>query len=687
MKYRLIVNLILIFAFSTVVSAQKNKDRNSYNYMRGVEAYENSLDESLEYFNKEIKDNPNNGYAYARIATINILHRNYSEALTTIDKAIKNIPKKDKPYKSLAYSIRSDIYYHLDEVEKAIKDITKAISIFPDIESYYKDRGDIYLETKEFDLATKDYQKIIDLNQGNVYAYFALGRVAYMQENYDDAIKRYDFAIKLDPKVADYYSNRAECYYKMGMFDKAIDDVIKALELDLDEKTYNLMNILADNAFVSLSTKLQREALRRPNDRALTYFLGNIYYDKGDYQNALKYFKMNLNIDLSYSTVMSIAHVFLQTGFYDKALEYANIGKSLIPDDEYYFHITSTIYNEMGEVEEALKSIDHLISIDSHDSFNYYLRGWIKDKSGDYDGAIEDYSTSILLNPNYAYLYFNRGDLLEIKGDRDRAKDDYKKVIELDTIPEKGSCSQFAYLALGDSTKAIEFMNKIIKENSEDFGVYYDAACLYAIMGDSETALRYLEDSLEKGFRRFAHIRRDRGLDNIRKLPQFNNLIEEYEQKLKSKIIEYSRLSDTNFVEEMYEIPFVYDGNSYRVKCEINELPLHFILDTGASITCISKVEANFMLKNQYLSPQDFIGKDLFMTATGEITDGAIVNIKNIKIGGLTLHNIRATVIEGQDVPLLLGLSVLQRLGNIEIDNENKLLKIKHLKKELTTKQ
>lgn len=93
------------------------------------------------------------------------------------------------------------------------------------------------------------------------------------------------------------------------------------------------------------------------------------------------------------------------------------------------------------------------------------------------------------------------------------------------------------------------------------------------------------------------------------------------------------------------------------------------------------------MLKNQYLSPQDFIGKDLFMTATGEITDGAIVNIKNIKIGGLTLHNIRATVIEGQDVPLLLGLSVLQRLGNIEIDNENKLLKIKHLKKELTTKQ
>ena len=87
-------------------------------------------------------------------------------------------------------------------------------------------------------------------------------------------------------------------------------------------------------------------------------------------------------------------------------------------------------------------------------------------------------------------------------------------------------------------------MNKIIKENSEDFGVYYDAACLYAIMGDSETALRYLEDSLEKGFRRFAHIRRDRGLDNIRKLPQFNNLIEEYEQKLKSEIIEYSSNGD-----------------------------------------------------------------------------------------------------------------------------------------------
>lgn len=57
------------------------------------------------------------------------------------------------------------------------------------------------------------------------------------------------------------------------------------------------------------------------------------------------------------------------------------------------------------------------------------------------------------------------------------------------------------------------------------------------------------------------------------------------------------------------------------------------------------------------------------------------MNLKSIKFGGLTLRDVKASVTEGQNAPLLLGMSALKRLGTIEIDNQNKVLKIKHLKK------
>ena len=45
-------------------------------------------------------------------------------------------------------------------------------------------------------------------------------------------------------------------------------------------------------------------------------------------------------------------------------------------------------------------------------------------------------------------------------------------------------------------------------------------------------------------------------------------------------------------------------------------------------------------------------------------------------LGGLKLNNVRASVVKSQKAPLLLGQTVLSRLGKIEIDNTAKVLKI-----------
>ena len=86
------------------------------------------------------------------------------------------------------------------------------------------------------------------------------------------------------------------------------------------------------------------------------------------------------------------------------------------------------------------------------------------------------------------------------------------------------------------------------------------------------------------------------------------------------------------------------------------------------------------MMKNGYLSGNDVVGSQRYMDANGDVSVGTIINLKNVNFGGLDLNNVRASVVRNQKAPLLLGQSVLGRLGKIEIDNSRNVLKITHNK-------
>ena len=84
------------------------------------------------------------------------------------------------------------------------------------------------------------------------------------------------------------------------------------------------------------------------------------------------------------------------------------------------------------------------------------------------------------------------------------------------------------------------------------------------------------------------------------------------------------------------------------------------------------------MMKNGYLSSKDVVGNQRYVDANGEVSVGTVINLKDVNFGGLNLTNVRASVVRNQKAPLLLGQSVLSRLGKIEIDNSKNILKITH---------
>ncbi len=114
----------------------------------------------------------------------------------------------------------------------------------------------------------------------------------------------------------------------------------------------------------------------------------------------------------------------------------------------------------------------------------------------------------------------------------------------------------------------------------------------------------------------------------------------------------------------------IEDGVRY-VWIQINGIRLRFIFDTGASSISISPAEATVLYRQGTLRKEDILDVEYFQDATGRISEGTKINLREVKIGNMILEDVNATIVDNVNAPLLLGQTVLERFGKIEIDNDN----------------
>lgn len=675
MKRYLII--IIGVALCLVSYAQNVKRPESYNYQRGLEAMqEEKMQEALDYFNKDLQENPKNGYSYSWIALLRGQNEDYGRALTAADMAIKYLPKKDAEYVIFAYTTRAGVYFHLGDTVKAMNDYDMAIKAQPDEGDLYEKRAQIYYEQGNYDLADADYRKMIELKPGDVMGYMGLGRNANEQKKWEDAIRQFDYVTKLTSDYSSAYSFRAESYIGLEKWNEATDDIVKALSIDWDRKAHYLAVTMKEPAFTMLVAKLKIQSAKAPNEATWPYIIATMYEQNEDYHKALDYYTAANKIDASENIYQKISNCQYQLGDYEKALDNINQALNMDSTNLNFLIKKANIFYEKGMGQKAIAEWDKVLAIQPEYGYGYYRRGWYKELSGDLEGGLEDLSMAIVLEPKESYYYETRGDLYMRLGKRELAENDFKKVIELEETPEKYECVHYAYQGLGQYEKAKEVMDVIIAKDTTSKENYYDAACLYSRMQDKDSALRYLEKALKLGYNRFAHMERDFDLDFLRNSEEFKALINKYQPKTdEGKVSIGSNVSTPSDI-SVSEIPFTKEDGVCKVKCKINGLPLHFVFDTGASDVTLSMVEATFMMKNGYLTEKDVVGSQRYMDANGDVNVGTVINLKDVDFGGHNLTNVRASVVRNQKAPLLLGQSVLGRLGKVEIDNGKNVIKI-----------
>ncbi len=498
--------------------------------------------EAVQLCTIELQQYPKNGVLYRYRAIANIMQEQYGMALQDIDMVLKYV-KTSGISVSEVYELRGATYMYAGELQKALDDYTTAIKKDKKNADAYAARGELYYQMENYAAALADYKTASKLAPTNDSYLVEIARCTLQLSKYDEARALLTSITMLYPYNAEAWRLSAVLAMQSGEMTKFIDQYIRYLNLGYNETgrfgDTDILIAAADTEYPYLLNAVSAQ-ISNLTDYPQLFYMGvrvRIYMAKGYYADAIKELDMMERIEgtAALFVLANRAECYENLYQYRKAIADLTALLNINADYAYAYLNRGCCYTGIGDYTNALNDFSYVIQ--NHPSYaanGYYLRTIVQWEQKRYDDALSDISRCIELNPaESAYLW--RGRLELIQGDTAKAKVDFEQVLAMDTTIDGSSVRQYALHFLGQDTEALAWMDSILMAEPTQ-GNYYDAACLYALMGRTEQALNAFDKALSLGYRDFQHIAADTDLDAIRELPRFTEILNKYrKQEVQSK--------------------------------------------------------------------------------------------------------------------------------------------------------
>lgn len=187
-------------------------------------------DTALVEFDAAIETNKMMLYAYHGRATVRSERGEYAAAIQDLTFAITNATEDVDA--SEFYNERGVAHWRNDNINKALRDFSRAIAADPNNAWAHCNRGNMLAERQEHEAALPAYLEAIDLDPTEPEFFWAMAKSAQAIGKLDSALKLYDAAIALDDAQADYLISKAKCLAEMGRFPEASELLVSAIDID-----------------------------------------------------------------------------------------------------------------------------------------------------------------------------------------------------------------------------------------------------------------------------------------------------------------------------------------------------------------------------------------------------------------------------------------------------------------------
>src|SRR5580658_8249711 len=163
-----------------------------------------------------------------------------------------------------------------------------------------------------------------------------LGRIYKDGKRTDEAIAELEGVANLDPHNANAFATLARLYQSKGLFDQSLASALEARKLDPEGSVYNI--------------------------------LGTVYFDKGDYQAAVKN--------------------------YEKALTYEE-------DSAWVYNNLGLVYIQMQKWPEAEAQLKKAVEADSENAIAHNNLGVVFNQEKEYEKGLKEFETAYSLDHQY----------------------------------------------------------------------------------------------------------------------------------------------------------------------------------------------------------------------------------------------------------------------------------------------
>jgi len=340
------------------------------------------------------------------------------------------------------------------------------------------------------------------------------------------------FAERIPQDDPGAHNNLAIVYYNKGLYQEAIEELEKALELNPNFvlARNNLEIILRKTGKLEERIeRLSKEMEKDPSDETKIIELADLYVKLKKYSHGIIYYKkiLDANPD-SYAAHFGFSNTLKHLGKYDDALEEMNLALKIRQSHEGY-RALGEIYLRKGVIDMAIKNLEEALKFDDNSAETHFLLGFALGEKGRMQESIEAVKKAIALNPSLAQGDAGAPFDIDIHGGQ---LESFKKQLGL---PETSGDSHQIHYNMGMSYRNKGLFDEAEREFRECLKLKEDSPEVHYAVAESDLFLRkfdeaiaHLEQALQGDFDRMKSVNA-LGIAYIMQ-GQFGDAVESYEK-------------------------------------------------------------------------------------------------------------------------------------------------------------